>query len=265
MVSSRVSSVTNHPAVLAIVCLLILWLFTRFGIVLATRTAGNHVPHPSAETSSSALALTASLTLLGLLIGMTLATAAARSTQRQLTEQQEAAAIRSAYIRAQLLNPPQSAAIRGLLAQYLTSRIATYSAASAPRPSDPETAAFPPRLWQVVLVPTPSRRIASSTLVISSLNLVLTSRAYARRAWSTRIPATDWLLLILLAALASLLAGFALPPAPTAKRSRFLILLPTLIAASFFLIDALDLSAAGFIRPHAHALQTLATDLPRLP
>lgn len=263
------SPVIDHPAVLALLCVLILWLFTRLGTLLASR-----IPGDNAESPSSSLALAALFTLLGLLIGITLATAAARNTQRQLYEQQEATAIRSAYIRAQLLARPQALAVRSLLAQYLSRRIAAYNATIIPHaaarqtdPQDPQTSALPPRLWQVVFVPTPARRVPASSLVMESLNTALNTRGYAQRAWSARIPDTDWLLLTLIAALACLLAGFALapPPGAPATRSRFLILIPTLIAASFFLIDDLDQPSTGLLRTHPQSLETLARDLPRLP
>ena len=265
------SPLANHPAALAILCVLLLWLFTRFGSMLAASTASNDVlPANTAASPTASLALAATLTLLGLLIGMTLATASTRSAQRQLYQQQEADAIRNAYIRAQLLTRPQSTQVRGLLSEYLSRRITAYNAtAPIPPPPESETVSLQPSLWRVVLIPTPRRRLAAANLVTESLNSVLTTRGYAQRAWASHIPSADWLLLITTAALVCLLAGFALASipsvAPGARRSRFLILLPTLIAASFFLIDDLDTPTAGLLHSQPRTLENLTKDLPHLP
>lgn len=257
------SPISNHPAVLALLCILLLWLSTLAGASLAARTSGSH---PPAESRLKSLALAAILALLGLLLGMTLANAVTRRAQRQLSEQQEATAIRSAYIRARLLTPPQSAATRTLLAQYLNRRIAAYNVSSL-NLADLEAAALPPRLWQVIVVFTPARRLPAATLVVESLNSVFNARSYAHRVRPACISPTDWLLLLTLAALTSLLAGFALtPPAtPGAGVSWFLILLPALIATSFFLIGYLDQPTTGLGRNHSPALTALARDLSHLP
>ncbi|MGC2011987.1 MAG: hypothetical protein WA693_13140, partial [Pseudolabrys sp.] len=72
---------------------------------------------------------TASLTLLGLLIGFSFAMAVSRYDQRKNFEVAEAKAIGTEYLRADLLPAGDAAHVRALLRQYISQRIAFYLSA----------------------------------------------------------------------------------------------------------------------------------------
>ncbi len=69
---------------------------------------------------------TATLTLLGLIIGFTFSMAISRYDQRKNYEEQEANAIGTEYVRADLLPPADATRVRGLLKAYLDQRILFY-------------------------------------------------------------------------------------------------------------------------------------------
>src|SRR5262245_58723941 len=71
---------------------------------------------------------TASLTLLGLIIGLSFAMAVSRYDQRKNLEEAEANAIGTEYLRADLLPPDDKSRVRDLLRNYCDARISYYSA-----------------------------------------------------------------------------------------------------------------------------------------
>ena len=76
---------------------------------------------------------TASLTLLGLIIGFSFAMAVSRYDQRKKFEVAEAKAIGTEYLRADLMPAGDAAHARALLRQYISQRIAFYLAADERR------------------------------------------------------------------------------------------------------------------------------------
>jgi hypothetical protein len=69
------------------------------------------------------LILAATLTLLALIIGFRFSMATARYDQRKNYEEQEANAIGTEYVRADLLSPIEAAKVRSLLGSYLDQRV----------------------------------------------------------------------------------------------------------------------------------------------
>ena len=69
------------------------------------------------------LILAATLTLLALIIGFSFSMATARYDQRKNYEEQEANAIGTEYVRADLLSPVEAAKVRSLLGSYLDQRV----------------------------------------------------------------------------------------------------------------------------------------------
>jgi hypothetical protein len=79
-----------------------------------------------ARVKTSGAILSATLTLLGLLIGFTFSTAISRYNQRKNDEQEEANAIGTEYVRADLLRSADAAKVRALLRSYTDQRILFY-------------------------------------------------------------------------------------------------------------------------------------------
>jgi hypothetical protein len=96
---------------------------------------------------------TASLTLLGLIIGFSFAMAVSRYDQRKNLEEAEANAIGTGYLRADLLPPDDASRVRDLLRKYCDERISFYLARDELRIGqiDAETAKLQAGLWSVVV------------------------------------------------------------------------------------------------------------------
>ena len=90
--------------------LLVLWLSVQVGAFIRKRR-----PLPEDERDDFALVVNASLTLLALIIGFTFSMAVSRYVQRKNYEEEEANAIGTEYVRAELLPPSDGARVQELL------------------------------------------------------------------------------------------------------------------------------------------------------
>ena len=253
----------NHPRVLSLLCAVIMWLLAQLGTRLQTRF---REPRASKDESTQnlSLVLSATLTLLGLIIGFTFSMATARYDQRKLYEEQEANAIGTEYVRADLLPDQQAATVRTLLSQYLTERIHFYNSTyQGLDPVDARTAATQAQLWRSILPQAAAAPTPITALVVNGMNDVLNSQGYTQFAWWNRIPTAAWGLMILIAFAANLLVGYA--TAPTRDRHLLLIVLPVIVAISFFLVGDIDSPRGGVIRIHPKNLDALVHSLPQLP
>jgi hypothetical protein len=102
------------------------------------------------------------LTLLSLLIGFSLSMAIGRYDQRKNYEEEEANAIGTEYVRADLLRQPDAANIKELLAKYLDQRIEYYKTQNRTQrfELDSQTAQLQSEMWA---------RIAAATMASPSL------------------------------------------------------------------------------------------------
>src|SRR5579884_957133 len=113
----------KFPFVVFLVSLVFLWLSVQMGSVLAARFR----PVKENERDDLNLVVNASLTLLALIIGFSFSMAVSRYDQRKNYEEEEANAIGTEYVRADLLPAGDAANIRQLLRQYLDQRILFYT------------------------------------------------------------------------------------------------------------------------------------------
>ena len=104
-----------------------MWLAAQTGDFLRRKVA----PIPSEERDDFDVVLGAALTLLGLIIGFSFSMAVSRYDQRKNLEEEEANAIGTEYVRAQLMPADSSAKTRALLKKYLDLRIQYYTARNA--------------------------------------------------------------------------------------------------------------------------------------
>jgi hypothetical protein len=87
------------PGVVFILSVLLLWVSTRCGVLIATKTGRSSTD----DRGDLELITGASLTLLGLIIGFSFSMAVSRYDQRKDYEEEEANAIGTEYVRADLL------------------------------------------------------------------------------------------------------------------------------------------------------------------
>lgn len=201
------------------------------------------------ETSTDlGIIQTATLTLLGLIIGFTFSMAIARYDLRQTYEEAEANAIGTEFLRADLLPTKAAETIKGLLNEYLDQRILFYSKQDheTAKQITQRTIALENAMWNELLPVARTQSTPTTALVISGMNDVINSHGYTQAAWWNRIPTAAWWLMGAIAIGANMLVGFG---ARNFKRNIGLFMIfPMMIAISFFLIADIDSPRGGVIR-----------------
>ena len=235
----------DHPVLFAAVSFVCLWLCAWAGSTLMREYL-----RPASELKADfVVILSASLTLLGLIIGFTFSMATSRYDLRKADEAVEANSIGTEYVRADLLPAEDNARIKMLLKQYLQLRIEYYSATHSVQAREiaARTEALQNELWSAVMTPMSTQQKPALTLVVSGMNDVLNSEAYTRAAWINRIPTSAWLLLAMIAVLCNLMVGYN-QRSSEAARARFLTVLPLVVSIALFLIADIDSPRGGVVR-----------------
>lgn len=203
------------------------------------------------------LILTATLTLLGLIIGFSFSMAISRYDQRKNYEEAEANAIGTEYVRADLLATADAAKVRSLLRNYLEQRILFYETRDPRKLGEINalTARLQGEMWSAVLPRSTAQQTPTFTLAVWGMNDVLNAQGYTQAAWWNRIPLAAWALMVAIAICCSIMLGYG---AKNSKaESTLLTVLPFVVATSFFLIADIDSPRGGVIRVHPQNLQSL--------
>jgi hypothetical protein len=206
-----------------------------------------------------AFVLGGTLTLLALIVGFTFSMAVNRYDQRKLYEEQEANAIGTEYVRADLLPAGDASRVRALLRSYLSQRILSYQLRDERqlREINAETARLQSEMWSVVVAFATEKSNAVTALSVAGMNDVLNSQGYTQAAWWNRIPIAAWILLGMISIFCNLLIGYVVH-----GRSGFVFLiLPIALSISLFLIADIDSPHRGVIRVYPQNLESLATSL----
>lgn len=233
----------DRPLLLAVFALLVMWLAAVTGALLRRnwRTIG--------ETFRQELTviLTASLTMLGLLVGFTFSMAASRYDLRKSYEEAEANAIGTEYLRVGLLTTAESQLARSLLRSYLDQRILFYTLRRAPELErlNAETTRLQSQLWESVRTPAQLRPTNITGLVASGMNDVINMQGWVQAVWWNRIPASAWLLMLAIGVCSNMVFGFSTLEPET--RLRRLLFLPTILGIAFFLTADIESPRHGVI------------------
>jgi len=197
----------------------------------------------------------ATLTLLGLIIGFSFSMAIGRYDLRKTYEEAEANAIGTEYVRADLLSPEEASIVRGLLRQYTDLRVRFYLTLDRDELDqiNLQTTKVQNQLWvaasqTATAQPTPVRALA-----VAGMNDVLNSQGYTQAAWWNRIPVGAWCLMFGIALLSNFLVGYG----ARKVRVKLFMMLPLAVAISFFLIADIDSPRRGVIRVHPQNLESL--------
>jgi hypothetical protein len=248
-----VIGLANYPLVGFAVLLVALWISARGGVRFASRT------EPIREDFN--IVVTATLTLLGLLIGFTLSMAVSRYDQRKIYEEEEANDIGTEYLRTQLLPDPTGENIRKLLRDYLDQRILSYSTRQSDKLAeiDASTSGLQTKLWEGVREYALRNPSVLTALATSGMNDVINAQGYAEAAWLNRIPRAVWVLLTLISFFANVMVGLSLRK----SRSRGLLIavLPFIISIALLLISDIDSPRGGLIHVRPVNLEKLAKSL----
>jgi hypothetical protein len=230
----------------------VLWLSAETGIYLRRR----HDLRQD-EREDLSVILTATLTLLGLVVGFSFSMAVTRYDQRKNNEENEANAIGTEYLRAGLLPPADASAVRKSLTDYLNQRISFYTTFDERRIEqiNASTARLQRDLWSTVRGAAAAQPTPVVALTVSGLNDVLNSEGYTQASWWNRIPIAAWALMGAIAICSNVLFGYL---AHGEKKSKLLFVLPLIVAISFFFIADLDSPRTGVIRVHPHNLMSVS-------
>ena len=238
----------DSPFIVLVAVLAVQWLAAYAGDALRKKIRPFK---KEGEREDFDIVRTASLTLLGLIIGFSFAMAVSRYDQRKNLEEAEANAIGTEYLRVGLLPPDDASRVRQLLKSYCDERVSNYLARDELifGQIDADTTKLQAELWAAVervakVQPTPI-----VGLVVSGMNVVLNAQGYTQAAWWNRIPFTAWLLMVLIAMACNLLLGYG-----EHRTTAFLLILPLVVSISLFLIADIDSPRAGIIRVQPHNL-----------
>jgi hypothetical protein len=238
----------DNPFIVFAAVLAVQWLAAYAGDALRRKTRPFK---KEGEREDFDIVRTASLTLLGLIIGFSFSMAVSRYDQRKNLEEAEANAIGTEYLRANLLPADDASRVRGLLKRYCDERISNYVARDELHfgQSDADTARLQAELWEIVERVAKAQPTPIVSLVVSGMNDVLNAQGYTQAAWWNRIPFTAWVLLVLIAIACNVLLGYG-----EHRTTAFLLILPLVVSISLFLIADIDSPRAGIIRVQPHNL-----------
>lgn len=197
------------------------------------------------EREDLGLVTSASLTMLALIIGFTFSMAVGRYDQRKNYEEEEANAIGTEYVRADLLPAADAATIRQLLTQYLDQRMLFYTTRDLQKLDgiNSETATLQNKMWATVQDVAKRQPTPVVALAVAGMNDVLNRQGYTQAAWWNRIPTGAWCLMVALGICCSLLIGYG-----AHKGGKLFSVLPFLVSIAFFLISDIDSPRRGVIR-----------------
>jgi hypothetical protein len=249
------NNLLRSPFVVFFISFVVLWLSAQIGAALRK-------PGALAEEARRDLdvTVTAALTLLGLIIGFSFSMAVSRYDQRKIYEEEEANAIGTEYLRADLLGAAEGARVRILLRDYIDQRILFYTTQDENKLQQivARTGQLETELWSAAQVPPATQATPLVALAVSGMNDVLNSQGYTQAAWWNRIPAAAWALMVAIAVCSNLLVGYG------ARRSKMglqLLVLPLILSIAFFLIADIDSPRRGLIHVRAQNLASLAQSL----
>src|SRR5258708_22578885 len=166
----------NHPVLLFVISMPALWFGARVGAIFHNRL-GKLDPNMLEDFK---IVLGATLTLLGLIVGFTFAMAVSRYDQRKNLEEQEANAIGTEYVRADLLPAPSAARVRSLLKSYLGERMLYFTTSNTQLAEqiNARTARLQKEMWLAIVGPASHQPTPAAALVVRGINDVLHSPAY---------------------------------------------------------------------------------------
>jgi hypothetical protein len=218
-------------------------------------------PLPEDDLTDFSLIISATLTLLGLIIGFSFSMAVGRYDQRKNYEEAEANAIGTEYVRADLLPAADGAKVRALLLDYIDRRVEYYTVTDDAqlRQIDAKTAKLQAELWTAVQGPALAQPNQINALVVSGMNDVLNSQGYTQAAWWNRIPPAAWALMAAIAVFSNVMVGVG--GTRNKAHASFLWILPLVVAVAFFLISDLDSPRNGMIKVVPQNLVSLGQSL----
>lgn len=182
------NNLTDNPLIVFALALIVLWLSARIGSSFLKR----RLSLKEGVREDFSIILAATLTMLGLIIGFSFSMAISRYEQRKNYEEEEANAIGTEYVRADLLPAADAARVRALLRNYLDDRILFYETRNEQqlRQINANTAQLQSELWARVKTPSAAQPRCVVALAILGMNDVLNSQGYTQASLVEPNPAS---------------------------------------------------------------------------
>jgi hypothetical protein len=246
----------DHPLFLSICLFVGLGLSMRAGVALHRLKKLQPDEQPGFN-----VILTATLTLLSLILGFSFSMANTRYDQRKGYEEGEANAISAEYARTELLPAVEAAKVQGLLKDYLQQRILFYETGDRQHlpQINAETSRIQNALWAAVKDETATQTTATAILVVSGMNDVINSQGRVQGSWWNRIPTSAWILMTIIAICSNLLLGFG--GHNVRGRPMIFLVLPFVISTAFYLIAEIDSPRNGLLHVVPENLVSLSQSL----
>lgn len=248
------SNLPEHPVLISLVSLLVLFLSVQVGIL-----AGRKFRPADQVKQDLSTVISATLTLLALIIGFSFSMAVNRYDQRKNYEEEEANAIGTEYVRADLLPPEDGAMIKSLLVRYLDQRMLFYTTKDVTKLDEinDKGAKLQEQMWSIVRQAAAAHPTPTVALAVAGMNDVLNRQGYTQAAWWNRIPTGAWSLMLALAICCCALIGYD----SNYRGGALVTVLPFILAIAFFLIADIDSPRRGIIRVRPQNLISLADSL----
>lgn len=251
---------------IGIILLLLLWGAMQLGIMVRhRRTAKLDSEEQQEEDTHEGYIVSGALGLLALLLGFTFALAVDRYDGRRALVLEEANAIGTTYLRAQLLDEPYRSQISRTLRDYTGNRLALAEAPPGDRQLTllAQSDVLQQRLWtQTVAAIRPIRGLEISSTFVEAVNLTIdegAARVAARRA---HVPPRVLVVLLVYMVIAALILGYVMSRSP--KRTATAVLLG-LVTLAYLLILDIDRPTGGGIREPQTPMRDLLASMEQSP
>ncbi len=235
-----------------------LFVSTLVGFRLASATSVNEDAHRHEHISGLREGL---FVLLGLLLGFTIAMALPRFDQRRDLVAEEAHAIGTVWLRAQLLPEPERSKSEQLLREYVGVR-RSFAGETLGNPVEldrtiQQTNAIQDELWKQALQVAQQNQSAIVTSYVQGLNEMVGISEKRLAAFENRVPEAVWIIILVVAIFQSFITGYSL------KRKIWLSLIvtPLVMALVMALIVDLDDPHTGLIHIQQNSMNRLASEL----
>lgn len=235
-----------------------LFVSTLVGFRLASATSVNEDAHRHEHISGLREGL---FVLLGLLLGFTIAMVLPRFDQRRDLVAEEAHAIGTVWLRAQLLPEPERSKSEQLLREYVGVR-RSFAGETLGNPVEldrtiQQTNAIQDELWKQALQVAQQNQSAIVTSYVQGLNEMVGISEKRLAAFENRVPEAVWIIILVVAIFQSFITGYSL------KRKIWLSLIvtPLVMALVMALIVDLDDPHTGLIHIQQNSMNRLASEL----
>jgi hypothetical protein len=249
----------RHPLIFFVISLVLMFCAAAIGATVLRRIR----PLNDETRADFDLVQSATLTLLALIIGFSLSMAVGRYDQRKNYEEEEANAIGTEYLRADLLSAVEAANVRSLLIRYLDQRIQFYQVRDQDELNriNATTAQLQAQLWAAAKSGASASPNPLTALAVAGMNDVINTQGYTQAAWWNHIPISTWTLMIVIGLFCNVMVGYGSRSTRTA--TVFLLIMPVVVSLSFTLIADIDSPRNGIIRVVPQNLISTAQALPK--